>query len=265
MTIRRLAATLLSTCALVAVAAPPAPAASELFVQTAASATSTAPKHGRVTLTLRDTPATVLAFDDRPVRRSRRLVLDRYLALWRQDFRTDPPNAALVGTRDGRRSQTVVELLGARRIRGGVRYTVRSRGGTPPRRLRDVSLFVDPYTTINALHFPMQTPSTAFEDIVITAGAPLVLAPEGGAMLLVVGSLTFQPGGVFQARVSEMHWTLPAGQGAALAAAATPKPSFVTSGDAGDVVAWDLEESTTVLIAPVQGLALGQAIIAAAP
>lgn len=161
----------LSVIASCGAACAPAHAESELFVQSADRATvAPAGATGRYAVTLRGAPRTVLAFDDRPRRRSRPVPLATYLRLWGAGgaFRAVPPNAALVGTANGRRSETLVELLGATRVRSGVRYAVRARTGRPPRRLAGVSLFVDPAPS---------TPPPLAAHVVIAPAATLTIAP----------------------------------------------------------------------------------------
>lgn len=71
----------------------------QLFVQTAGAGTLKPVKgeQGVYTLTLRDVPATVTSFTDRPLRVSSNLDTDGFVQLWDGGtFGTDPPNAALV-------------------------------------------------------------------------------------------------------------------------------------------------------------------------
>lgn len=218
---RRLA-TLVAVLSCASVAAP-AQAASELFVQSAARAT-TAPAGAseRFTLTLQGTPKTVLAFDDRPQRRSRQIPLASFLRLWSAGatFRAVPPNAVLAGTVNGRRSQTVVELIGATRVRNGARYAIRARTGRPPRRLSRVSLFVD----------PAPSPSQGAQgDIVVRAGQQLTLSfPSTSTGELDYSSLTIEPGGSLLVPAGcVVFFTVPAASVEGMIEASTPRLGFV--------------------------------------
>ena len=245
---------------LIALATAPgaAAASTEMFVQTARSATVVEQRGARLTLTLRVTPATVLRFDDRPQRRSSRFSVDRFADLWSSGFEDDPPNAALVGSHRGRSTQTVVELLDARRVRGGMRYTVRAHDGTPPRRLRDVSLFVDP--------LPIDGVDT---DLVLPPGDPIVVAPTEAPFQESFSSVMFMPGGALElvgASFVKLSFS-GYGQAAAVAAASSVPPTSVyenpTSG--GTLMSWQLAPGTTLAIRPTTTLTLIQVLLQAAP
>jgi hypothetical protein len=232
-----------------------------MFVQTARSATALEQRGARFTLTLHGTPATVLRFDDRPQRRSSRFSVDRFVDLWRRGFADDPPNAALVGSHRGRSTQTVVELLAARRIRGGMRYTVRTHNGRPPRQLRDVSLFVDP------LPFnPGSVPVTGM-DVVIQPGTPLIVQPTEGPFVGDFNSVSFMPGGALQF-VGVTNVTLSFSnydQAAAAAAASSVPPTtvYVDPSDGGAIVGWRLTAETSFVIRPATALTLSDVILVA--
>lgn len=227
-----------------------ASAASQMFVQTAATATATTQGGARYTLTLRGTPTTVLRFDDRPQRLSRRIPLDRYLALWRGPFQRDAPNAVLVGTRDGRSRETVVELLSARRVRGGTRYAVRATDGQPPRRLRNVSLFVDSVGSV--------TPQAP--DLILLPGSPLDLGTgaQPGTQTLVYGNVVFEPGGflTYTGSLLQIIVGSPA-QAAALATLASPPPAYV----AGSVLGWEPGQPTTITLQATSKLSLSNVVM----
>ena len=232
-----------------------------MFVQTARSAT-VQERGARLTLTLHGTPATVLSFDDRPQRRSSRLSVDRFVALWRQGFGDDPPNAALVGSHRGRSTQTVVELLAARRVRGGMRYTVRAHDGRPPRRLRDVSLFVDPLS-IDSGSAPYTAP-----DVVILPGNPLVIAPTEGPFQGSFDSVAFMPGGALEL-VGVGDVTLSFSnydQAAAVAAASSVPPTAVYDDPSAGaaLLTWQLTPGTSFAIRPATALTLSVVTIQAA-
>ncbi|MBJ7332284.1 MAG: hypothetical protein JHC95_20475 [Solirubrobacteraceae bacterium] len=259
MTLRvaRPARALLAALALTACAPATASATSELFVQSATTATATPVRGNLFTLTLRGTPATILRFDDRPQRRSSRVSVDTYVDLWRGDFGRDAPNAALVGTRGGRNSETVVELLSARKIRGGVRYTVRARNGRPARRLRDVSLFVDP---INAVHFSAQLAPIAAENITITPESPLFLTSRD-PLTLVLGTLTFQAGASLIVNGSTLVIRMGDNtQTAALAAASSPAPVAVGDG----FLYWTRATPGQIVIRPSTAITVTDVTISAA-
>jgi hypothetical protein len=232
-----------------------------MFVQTARSATAVEQRGARFTLTLHGTPATVLRFDDRPQRRSSRFSVGRFVDLWRRGFKDDPPNAALVGSHRGRSTQTVVELLAARRVRGGMRYTVRAHNGRPPRRLRDVSLFVDP------LPFnPASAPYTGL-DVVIQPDNPLIIRPTEVPFQGNFNSVVFMPGGALEfVGVSSVTLSFSNYDQAAAAAAASSVPPTAVYDDPSDGVAlliWQLRLGTSFVIRPATALTLSDVMLQA--
>jgi hypothetical protein len=199
-----------------------ADAAPEMFVQSARTAEVTAHNGDRATLVLQGTPATVMSFQDRPLRGTSRLAASAFADLWIGPFRRDPPNAALVGVRDGHRTQVVVELLSARSVPGGMRYRIRMTDGRPPRHLSDVSLFVDP------LAFPPPVVATATDTVNIPAGTQMTI-DGSDAGDYTFASVTIQPGASLQINgASTVLMTLPTpAQASAIADAASTLPRSI--------------------------------------
>ena len=67
-----------------------------LHTQTAESAEITRVNGAEYTLVLKDVSPTVSRFTDRPSRKAETLALGNFLAMWKEFFQDNPPNAALV-------------------------------------------------------------------------------------------------------------------------------------------------------------------------
>lgn len=204
--------------AAVAASAPATGAASPslLFSQSGGVATAHTIGPRVFDVTLRTAHKAVLAFEDRPGRRTATLPEHKFLGLWRGTFRTDPPNAMLTG-RDalGRNRRVVVVITGAARTPQGVRYRLRVLRGTVPNRLAMANLTVDDVpmsavtrylasrgsgaaqyeALINALRFPMYVQPVAADTMQVPPGATATLGQAGSAPTIVtLGTLTVGTG-----------------------------------------------------------------------
>jgi len=207
-----------AAAAVVAASAPATGAAtpSLLFSQSGGVATAKAVGPRVFDVTLRTAHKAVLAFEDRPGRRTATLPEHKFLGLWRGTFRTDPPNAILTG-RDalGRNRRVVGVITRAARTPQGVRYRMRALRGTVPTRLAMVNLTVDDvplsaFTSylaqrgsgaaqyealINALRFPMYVQQTTADNMHVPPGATATLGQAGSAPTIVtLGTLTVSTG-----------------------------------------------------------------------
>ena len=197
-----------------------------LFSQSAGTA-SARPVTGAVAdVTLRTAHRPVLAFEDRPGRRTATLPEHKFIGLWRGTFSTDAPNAILTG-RDpqGRNRRVVVTITRAARTPDGVRYRMRALRGAMPPALAQANLMVDdvPMSAvlayldrsnaeaaqyellINALRFPAAVTVTSAQSLAVRPGTTATLGLGNGAPVgLTFGSVTVQAGAtlVIQGRVN---------------------------------------------------------------
>jgi hypothetical protein len=219
---RALPAATLAIGAAVAAVATCAPAMgagapSMLFSQSGGEATARQVSARTVDLTLRTAHKAVLAFEDRPGRRTATLAEHKFLGLWQGSFRADPPNAILTG-RDslGRNRRVVGVITRAARTPGGVRYRMRVLRGTVPERLTMANLTVDDVplsavtaylarqgaraqqyqALINALRFPMYVQPAAADTMTVPPGATATLGQAASAAptIITLGTLTVAPG-----------------------------------------------------------------------
>lgn len=129
-----------------------------LFVIEATSGTLVPAGGDEYTLSLEGLFNHVVAFSDRPERLTFNLSAKTFFARWDRAFGDDPPNAALDLIGGGREADAIIlELDKPRYQRDSVTFQARrlkraSRGlahyrdrlvNDPPRRLRDLSLFID--------------------------------------------------------------------------------------------------------------------------
>lgn len=211
---------LIALGAVAALAAPVAASASSslLFSQQAPSATTARVTGTTADLTMATGHAPVMAFEERPGRRTGTLGERHFLGLWKTTFASDAPNALLTGTdAQGRSRRAVVEVTRATRTASGVRYRVRSLRGSLPTSLRAASLMIDSVPTsavsaallayldgngnrvaayvpiINALRFPMWAQPQASPSAVVTPGNPMTVGAQGAPQVVVLGGLTMFP------------------------------------------------------------------------
>ncbi len=186
-----------------------------LFSQAAGTATSR-PVSGPVAdITMRTGHRAVLAFEDRPGRRTATLEEHKFIGLWRGTFRTDAPNAILTG-RDpqGRNRRVVVTITRAARTPDGVRYRMRALRGIIPTALAQVNLMVDDVpmsallaylkgqgsgpaqyeALINALRFPEMTTVTAAPTVLVRPGTTMTIGQGSAPTTVIVSTITVQPG-----------------------------------------------------------------------
>lgn len=220
MTTSRLALPIAAVAALIAatttVASP-----SVLFSQSGGRATTQAHSAGTADITLRTGHRSVLAFEQRPGRRTGTLAEKFFVGLWRGTFRTDPPNALLTGVdAAGRNHRVIVRISHANRTADGVRYRVRTLRGELPPTLSPANLMIDSVPTsavtaaalayvagnssrvaayeplINALWFPQQLTVAAPLDITVTLANPLTftVTPATPVTTITAGTLTLEPG-----------------------------------------------------------------------
>jgi len=221
--VRPAIAAVLLFAAAVAMPATAGATPSMLFSQAAGMATSR-PVGGAVAdVTLRTGHRAVLAFEDRPGRRTATLAEHKFVGLWRGAFRTDAPNAVLTG-RDaqGRNRRVVAVITRAARTADGVRYRMRALRGTIPASITQANLLVDDIplsamlayrayvnsgpmqyeSIINAVTFPQEVTVTTQPTLTVppgttatfgtTAGPPVTLAFQSvnvasGATLVLNG------------------------------------------------------------------------------
>lgn len=207
-----IAAVLLSAAAPGMAAAAP----SMLFSQSGGQATARQVSGTTFDVAVRTAHKAVLAFEDRPGRRTATLPEHKFVGLWQGSFRADPPNAILTG-RDalGRNRRVVAVITRAARTPQGVRYRMRALRGTVPTRLAMVNLTVDDvplsaFTSylaqrgsgaaqyealINALRFPMSVQQTTAGNMYVPPGATATLGQAAPApTIITVGSLTVTTG-----------------------------------------------------------------------
>lgn len=174
-----------------AAAAVPATAGavpSMLFSQAAGTATSR-PVGGSVAdVTLRTRHRAVLAFEDRPGRRTATLAEHKFVGLWRGAFRTDSPNAVLTG-RDaqGRNRRVVAVITRAARTADGVRYRMRALRGSVPASLTQANLLVDdvPLSAILAFRAYVNSGPVQYEPIINAVTFPQTVTVQAGSTLTV--------------------------------------------------------------------------------
>lgn len=189
---------------------------SMLFSQSAGVATSRAAGANVADVTLRTAHRSVLAFEDRPGRRTATLPEHKFLGLWRTAFRGDPPNAVLSGRDDqGRNRRVVVTVTGAARTAYGVRYRMRALRSVIPARMTTANLAVDDVplsaiaaylaqqgaratryeALINALQFPSVVQPVAMPTLTVDRGLTATLGQQVSApTVITLGSVTIAPG-----------------------------------------------------------------------
>jgi hypothetical protein len=120
--------------------------ASWLFSLDADRADVTTGPAGTSTVTMVE-PGDVLAFTDRPVRHSERLVTTWFSGNFQHLFGQDPPNAVLTGMADGRAVEVAVEVRAVTGDRNALTATVHGIGDDEhtviPATLTDAALFID--------------------------------------------------------------------------------------------------------------------------
>lgn len=200
----------------VIVAVPSAATAtpSLLFSQSGGVATARQVAPTTFDVTLRTAHRAVLAFEDRPGRRTATLPEHKFTGLWRGSFRTDPPNAVLTG-RDslGRNRRVVATISRAARTRDGVRYRMRALRGVMPARLTMANLTVDDVplsaitaylrgragpsqyeALINALRFPIVARPAATQSLTVPPGTTATLGQGSTPTILAFGTVTVASG-----------------------------------------------------------------------
>jgi hypothetical protein len=120
----------------------------------------------------------VLEFTDRPHRGATRIDIAELVQRWDALFGTDPPNAALTGTRsDGTETSSAVELTRPEWDPDTNEFTVRARpigddSGQPlPERLTDGSLFIDDASETALINI-VGAPSSPVTVVEMTDGPP---------------------------------------------------------------------------------------------
>ncbi len=203
--------------------------ASFLLSQAGGTASATSAGAGLTDLTLRTGHRRVLAFEERPGRRTGTMREDVVTGLWRGTFRSDPPNAILTG-RDtqGRNRRVIVTITRAARTAAGVRYRVRALRGTVPASLRPANLMIDGVplgaisqyggageygSLINAMYFPISVTVSALPNVVVTPGTTFTAGSAAGPTVLNVGTLTALPGATVAlhpgTRITAQQWVMP--------------------------------------------------------
>ena len=113
------------------------PAASFLFVQSASSATVDTAANGVITLSLHKVSNKTIYFSDRPKRLSGHTNTTDFITQWnspdvQDSFKTDPPNAAIEGTKTGTsQEETMVVELTNPRLNGTTLTYTATRVDTP--------------------------------------------------------------------------------------------------------------------------------------
>lgn len=216
MTISRLALPIAAVAALIA--APTTMASpSVLFSQSGGMATTQAHSARTADITLHTGHRSVLAFEQRPGRRTGTLAEKYFVGLWRGTFRTDAPNALLTGVDGaGRNHRVIVRISHANRTADGVRYRVRTLRGDLPPTLSPANLMIDSVPTsavtaaalaymigtssrvatyeplINAMWFPQRPTVIAPQNITVTPGNPLTIIPDP-VTTINAGVVTIEP------------------------------------------------------------------------
>jgi len=203
-------------------------------------------------VTLRTAHRAVLAFEDRPGRRTATLPEHKFVGLWRATFRTDPPNAVLTG-RDpqGRNRRVVATISRAARTPDGVRYRMRALRGVMPGQLAMANLMVDDVpmsaitaylqgqgagatqyqALINALQFPTVVQPVAAESLFVSPGTTATLGQGSSPFFFTFGSVTVAPGAtlVLQGFTTVQAQSLSIGPGARIVMPTSPAVLSLTA------------------------------------
>lgn len=225
---------------------------SVLFSQSGGVATARQVAPKTFDVTLRTAHRAVLAFEDRPGRRTATLPEHKFVGLWRVTFRTDPPNAVLTG-RDpqGRNRRVVVTISRAARTPDGVRYRMRALRGVMPGQLAMANLLVDDVpmsaitaylqqqgggvaqyeALINALRFPMVVQPTAAPTLSVPPGSTVTLGEAAAPGIITLGSLTVASGAtlVLQGVINVNAQSVTLGPGARIVMPTSPSVLSLTA------------------------------------